>query len=275
MSDNNVIRKLQNAELMILKDIADICNKNKLKYYLIGGTLLGAVRHKGFIPWDDDIDLVMFRNDYDELFRLLTEKYNEKYFVQRFETDRNYTRYIMKIRLNGTKHIEDRVSGVEMNHGIYIDIFPIDYLKNSGMCTHIRGGALRTLFAIKNIKHVKTGYNGIKGIVSKIVLPFIKLIPDSFINTMFDKICTMDNHKECSYVTNFASHFKWKKQMYPTEYFGEGTELLFEDAYFCVPNQYEKILTRLYGDYMQLPPKEKRTAHNIVEVDFGKYNELV
>lgn len=274
MQNQDVIRKLQKAELMVLKDVAMICEDNGLKYYLIGGTLLGAIRHQGFIPWDDDIDIVMFRDDYDKLFDIMNRDYRDKYFVQRFETDPNYSRYIMKIRLNGTKHVENRVSDVAMNHGIYIDIFPIDYLKNAGLVTHIRGGVLRALFAYKNVKHSQNRYTGIKRIASYPVLLLTKIIPEKIINKWFDDVCVVDNKKNCSYVTNFASHFKWKKQMYPREYFDDGVYLNFEGTQFKAPKEYIKILERLYGDYMKLPPENKRVAHNIVEVDFGPYSDL-
>lgn len=274
MNNTEIIRKLQRAELMILKDVADICETNKLKYYLIGGTLLGAVRHHGFIPWDDDIDIVMFREDYDKLFDIMMQHYQEKYFVQRFETDPNYSRYIMKIRLNGTKHVEERISDVKMNHGIYIDIFPIDYLYNAGIITHIRGGILRALFAYKNVKHSQSHYSGLKSIASYPVKLITHIIPEPLVNRLFDKVCVRDNNRKCDYVTNFASHFKWKRQMYPINYFGEGKELEFEGLLFRAPNEYNKILERLYGDYMKLPPEDKRIAHNIVEVDFGPYSNL-
>ena len=101
------LRKLQLIETSIVADVDAICEKYNLQYYMIGGTLLGAVRHKGFIPWDDDIDLVMYRDDYNRLINIIQTEYSEKYFVQTFETDPYYTRYIAKIRLNGTTMLEE------------------------------------------------------------------------------------------------------------------------------------------------------------------------
>lgn len=137
----------------------------------------------------------------------------------------------------------------------------------------MRGWCLRLLFAYKNIKHSRSRYRGFKGVASYPAYLITKLIPETTVNKWFDKVCTIDNSKKCNYVTNFASHFKWKKQMYTMDYFGEGKELDFEGLKFRVPNEYTKILERLYGDYMKLPPEDKRVAHNIVEVDFGPYTD--
>lgn len=275
MDNTLVVRKLQKAELMILCDVDKVCRDNGLKYYMIGGTLLGAVRHKGFIPWDDDIDLVMFRKDYDKLCDLFMRDFSDKYFVQKFETDLHYTRYIMKIRLQGTKHIEQGVSDIQMNHGIYIDIFPMDYLKNDGVITHIRGWVFRALLAIKNVKHRTNHFAGVKKVLSKIGAILLFVVPDKLINCLFRIVCEADNKNDCKYITNFASHFKWKKQMYPISYFGDGVELPFEGHMFPAPKEYEKILERLYGNYMELPPENKRVSHNIVEIDFGDYEKVL
>lgn len=275
MNDSEMTRNLQKIELLILKDVAEICEKNCLKYYLIGGTLLGAVRHQGFIPWDDDIDIAMLREDYKKLFSIMRESYSDKYFVQTFETEPNYTRYIMKIRLNGTKHVEEGVSDVGINHGIYMDIFPIDNLEGDTVLSHFRGGLFRTLLAYKNIKHRANHYHGYKRLLSFVGKFFTYLIPERLINKLFVVVCERDNNKECNYLTNFASRFKWKKQMYPKEYFGEGVYLDFEGMKFRAPIEYKKILERLFGDYMKLPPKEKQTAHHIIEVDFGEYKKYL
>ncbi len=273
----NENRKLQLIQTKIVADIDEICKQKKLKYYMIGGTLLGAVRHKGFIPWDDDIDLVMYRDDYNKLINyIITDsKYSEKYFVQTFKTDKYYTRYIAKIRLNNTTLIESYLEKSQSNNGIYIDIFPLDYSKrNNSLGLKFRGYIIRWLFAYKTLR------NGINITNSK-TKKFIRfcfrwitfLIPQKFVNWLFDYVCTKDNKKDCKYTTNFASHFKWKKQMFLNEVYGEGKKLEFEGYLFNAPNNYEEILKRLYGNnYMELPPKDKQITHKIIKLDFGPYN---
>ena len=268
-------RKLQMVQISIVEDIDRICHENGLTYYMIGGTLLGAVRHNGFIPWDDDIDLVMYRSDYNKLINILQREYSEKYFVQTFYTDKQYTRYIAKIRLNGTKMVESYLEKNKAHSGIYVDIFPLDHTrKDDGLALKLRGKIVRYLFAYKSVKHdslVKK--SGIKYFFSRIIKWFTYLIPDVFINKLFDYVCSKDNSKKCDFTTNFASHFKWKKQMFRNEIFGEGCKLEFEGHMFNAPSEYLTILRRLYGEnFMQLPPEEKRETHNIVELDLGNYN---
>ena len=147
-------RKLQLIQVSIVEDIDRICRDNGLKYYIIGGTLLGAVRHKGFIPWDDDIDLVMYRDDYNKFISIIQSEYSEKYFLQNFYTDKHYTRYIAKVRLNGTHLTESYLDNSKSHDGIYVDIFPLDYTKkNDGFYLKLRGDIVRCLFAYKTIKN--------------------------------------------------------------------------------------------------------------------------
>ncbi len=270
----NDYRKLQLVQVSIVEDIDRICRENGLTYYMIGGTLLGAVRHKGFIPWDDDIDLVMYREDYDALISILQKKHSEKYFVQTFNTDKHYTRYIAKIRLNGTKMVESYLENTKAHSGIYVDIFPLDQTKkDDGLGLKLRGKIVRCLFAYKSVKHdAVVKKSGIKYLFSRILKWTTYIIPDSFINKLFDYVCSKDNSKNCKYTTNFASHFKWKKQMFKNEVFGEGCKLEFEGHMFNAPNEYLTILERLYGkNYMDIPSEEKRETHNIIELDFGNY----
>ena len=269
------LRKLQLIETSIVADIDAICEKYKLRYYIIGGTLLGAVRHKGFIPWDDDIDLVMYREDYNRLIEIVQAEYSEKYFVQTFETDPYYTRYIAKIRLKGTTMLEECQQKSKAHAEIYIDIFPLDHVKKSdGLELKLRGVLLRWLFAYKTVRnHAQSSKSGFKLAVGKIFRWCTFIIPNSFVNRLFNFVCEKDNgYRDCPYTTNFASHFKWKTQMFPNEVYGEGVRLEFEGHMFAAPKEYELIFERLYGkNYMELPPENKRAAHSIVKLDLGKY----
>lgn len=272
------LRKLQRLQTQIVVDIDKICMENDLKYYIIGGTLLGAVRHKGFIPWDDDIDLVMYRKDYNRLINIIQEKFSKKYFVQTFYTDKYYTRYVAKIRLNNTVLVESYLKKSNSHNGIYIDIFPLDYVqKTDSLDLRLRGGIIRWLFAYKSVKHdAQVSGSKMKRFLGRAFRWGTYLIPEKLINRLFDYVCTKDNKKTCKYTTNFASHFKWKKQLFENEVYGEGVRLEFEGNMFNAPIGYLKILERLYGtDYMAMPPKDKQVTHQIVKLDFGPYDCLI
>lgn len=275
----NDLRKLQLAELYMLKDIANICEANGIKYYITAGTLLGAVRHKGFIPWDDDLDITMYRKDLQKLTSLLRSEYKEKYFVQSFDTDKNYTRYITKIRLNGTKQVEEIYENDDINHGIYIDIFPLDHTtKSGGIGLAIRGKILRLLFAYKTTKHTKSWKTSkFKQIVINILKPITYLIPDSLINKAFDYCCSKTDVEGAKYTTSFASHYLWNKQMFPNEVYGEGVKIVFEDGKFIAPTKYLILLEQLYGpNYMDIPDEHLRdSGHILQKIDLGEYDKII
>lgn len=273
-----MLRKLQLTQLIILKDIAQICKENNLRYYLGGGTLLGAIRHGGFIPWDDDIDIVMYRDDLERLESILLDNYNEKYFVQNFETDNKYTRYITKVRLNGTRQVSKGLENVQMHKGIYLDIFPLDRVQSSdSLGLRLRGKIIRYLFAYKTLRFIPDkNTTPEKKFLIKILHPISHLIPDKIINWFFDFICTMSENEKCKFTTNFASGYGWKRQLVENSVYGKGVYKRFEDGEYLVPFNYDKLLTQLYGDYMQIPPLEKRkSGHIIVDIDIGKYEKEI
>lgn len=272
------MNKLQKIQLMILKDVDKVCKENGIKYYLVGGTLLGAVRHKGFIPWDDDLDIAMYREDYVKFKALMSEFDSEKYFIQNFDTDNNYIRYITKVRLNGTKQVERQVDSTEIHHGIYIDVFPLDRVdKKNGVDLKLRGKLLKYLYLFKvaYINNPKSNDRKIKKIIKKYLQLLSKLIPPRLINNMYDYLCTKTNKKNCKYTTSFASGYGWKKQLFPNEYYGDGLFLEFEGNFFRVPERYDLILESLFGNYMELPPVSRRNSgHDLVEIDYGIYQNI-
>lgn len=273
-------RKLQLAQLYIMSEVAKICEENNIRYYLCGGSLLGAIRHNGFIPWDDDLDITMYREDLNKLTAILREKHSDVFFVQDFKSDKNYTRYITKIRLNGTFQVEEHYKSDEIHQGIYIDIFPLDHVtKTDGLGLKFRGKLLRYLFAFKSAKCTNDLLTTeTKKTVIKILKPFTKLIPDRFVNGLFNWVCTATDKPGAKYTTSFASHYRWKKQLVENSVYGDGVMHKFENCEFRIPSEYETLLLQIFGKkYMELPPEEKRNSgHILVKIDLGKYeNEIL
>jgi lipopolysaccharide cholinephosphotransferase len=273
--ENVTLDKVKHLELKILKYVDEICSKNNIKYYLIGGTLLGAIRHRGFIPWDDDIDIVMFREDYNKFIEL-TNNRSDVYFIQNFMTDSSYTRYITKIRLNGTSFVEKGVKDLSMHHGIFIDIFPLDkIIPHNEKQIENQIKLAQKFIRLQQIKAGKVkGRGNLRTKRNKLVQLLLKIIPSKMIGKIIDRIYGMQNNKPTQYVTNFSSQYGWRKQTFPIDVYGEGTYLEFEGHQFMAPAKWEVILKSLYGDYMKLPPEEKRNSgHDVVHIDLGKYAE--
>lgn len=272
--NQQMLQKVKELELEILKYIDRLCKENGLNYYLIGGTLLGAIRHKGFIPWDDDIDIVMFRSDYNKFIEIAKKNNQSRYFVQNYATDPNYTRYITKVRLNETRFVEKLVADLEMHHGIFVDIFPLDKIQtDKHSIIDLRVKMAAKIIRIQNIKAgLVSGSSNGKTVRNKIINTLVSKVPSKVFSILLDAIYGCSNHKNTNFVTNFSSQYGWRRQTFPIETYGNGVPIEFEGEQFIAPSNWERILESLYGDYMKLPPVGKRNSgHDIIEIDLGPY----
>ena len=174
------LRLIQEIELDILLEFDRICKKHGLKYQLYSGTLIGAVRHEGFIPWDDDIDVAMPRADYDKFIELKDELADD-YFFQSYETDPQYINRFGKIRKNGTVFMEKLVQELDMHHGIYIDVFPFDNIKPHSFSGKLQLFILRKLdsFFKYRLKERQSSLSGFKKTSAKFKYKLIKILPIS------------------------------------------------------------------------------------------------
>ncbi len=256
------LEKLKKIELDMLINFVEVCNKLKLKYYLLGGTLLGAVRHKGFIPWDDDIDIGMPRKDYDIFMCKGQELLRENLFLQNIDTDKEYYLNFAKIRNSETTFVESSYRHHRINHGVYIDIFPLDYFPDDENQRKVfrRKNSMYNLriaaeFYLPNTKTVKFK---IATLLLKIVFPTAMKISRKR-ERLFKSV------EKSSYLANYCGAWG-AREIVPKDWYGEGTELCFEGIKVTAPKEYDKWLTQVYGDYMQLPPVEKQKGHHFVEV---------
>lgn len=259
--DKEKINQLKKIEVEMLKAFINICETLNLKYYLLGGTLLGAIRHKGFIPWDDDIDVGMPREDYEIFLEKAQSLLPENYFVQTCFTDTEFPANFCKIRNSDTTFIETSVKNCKMNHGVFIDIFPLDW--------HVDSFFKLKLFNVKNrlykIAIVKSFY------LPKKIKSFKKLIVN--IINFFIPVKTalkkrdilLKSNKGKTHLANYCG--AWGiKEIVPFEWYGEGVDVEFEGLKLKAPKEYDKWLTQVYGNYMELPPIEKRITHHYTEV---------
>ena len=266
--DLNILKRV---ELEMLKEFIRICKKHNLRYYLLGGSCLGAVRHKGFIPWDDDIDVGMPRSDYDIFMEIAQSELPNHLFLQNYNTDPQCPYVFAKLRNSSTTYIEKSVENFEINHGIYIDIFPLDGF------TENKWKRKKFFFKNKIYKYriAKTfNYEKFakkKNIFKRIISAFFDCIISIYYRNLSKTIKKQDKlHRLfCFEKSNLVANHSgaWgKKEIVLKEYFGEGIYAIFEGIEVCLPKNYDKYLTSLYGDYMTPPPPEKRIGHHYYKV---------
>lgn len=268
MSENNETKKLQEIILDIAKEVKHICQKHNIKYFIGGGTLLGAVRHKGFIPWDDDFDFVMIRSEYERFIEACnTELDKEKYFLQNEDTEEYYCFAFTKIQLKGTEIQEDFSINVPVQHGIFVDIFPYDNLPDDPIEMK---KMLKINHLLKNLMWVKCGYGtkSNKKRLSYWVLRFFSIfLSRKQIRSMRYKLLTKYNNK----LTKLCFPSDYPNVIQPSERFENSCDYCFENTVFPGFKDAYDYLSSLYGDYMVLPPEEKRVVHSEYKVNFGKY----
>lgn len=252
-----LLEKLHNVELEILKVFIDVCDKLNLEYFAVYGTALGAVRHQGFIPWDDDIDVAMMRKDFTRFVKEAPALLPAGYTLQFRDTDPDYYVLHAKLKKDNSTFLEPGWENKKnSHHGIFIDIFPWDYFPTNGL----KG----LIFKVKkkyyqNIVNINPNVNywkakGLKNKAYAILKPFVKIIyrNQSDIARHFDNV--LENLPPQPMVGSHGS----KTVCYPKECFNGTTLLPFENIQIKVPTGIHEYLTTCYGDYMQLPPLEQR-----------------
>lgn len=266
MSENH-IKNLQKVELEILLEVNRICKKHNIRYFLVAGTLLGAIRHKGFIPWDDDIDICIPIEDYRKFCKVTKKELNKKYFLQNHTTD--FTgMWFSKIRKNDTTAIEIGLESKLHHQGIWIDVFPLIGVKDDK--EWIKNLKSKVLPA-KKLINKKIGImddmdkNPILKILNYLIpMKILRLIVSSIYRVSFKSPYVF---KHCYYLWASASI----SPMFESEWFSESCEVEFEGHMLPAPKEWDKYLTTEYGDYMTPPPPEKRNGgcHIISIVDIN------
>lgn len=266
------LKKLQSTILIISDEIKRICLKNNIPYSVDGGSLIGAVRHKGFIPWDDDFDVDMTRENYERFIAACERDLGDKFTLQTWENDKEYPKGFCKVLLNGTKVLEKETVHTRYKKGIYVDIFPWDYVPDNILLEKLQQ------FEVYFYKKVMQMHGSVdvphnSGNAKRLVFGVLTLISkfyshDSLVEK-YSRALTRYNSGE--YVACMVGVYGYKKTKVKSSVFDELIELPFEDRMYSAVKDFDYMLTNIYGDYMKLPPVEKRRIHDFIELDFGPY----
>jgi len=269
MYNENELNKLHQVELEILNEFVRICDKNNLIYYMVGGTFLGAVRHKGFIPWDDDVDVGMPRADYEKFITLAKEQLSEKYFLDCFQTNEKYYLPYAKIKKNGTVFDEEIIHHLDNHKGIFIDVFPFDNVPKNNLELKIRAIIALSItdtvaykYKIKKLKQMK------HPIISFLLCVFTR----KHLMKIQKKVVTYCHDDNSKYMCDIGAGYGYRKELILREEMLPTRKMKFENRSYCVPKT-DVHLRKLYGDYLKLPPKEKRKTHSPLRIIFGDINE--
>ena len=276
--DGDQIKRLQNELLAIFIDIKNVCDEYNIQYMMSGGSLLGTVRHKGFSPWDDDIDIMMLRSEYEKFRHVFNITCSDKYILTEPLSDKKYLYKMPKIYKKGTKYVEIQNAGIHAFDMLFIDVFIIENIPDSKFLQKIKGRIYDFAYkgasvcidylypspAIEDKIKMSQELAKYYGFRKKIGFFFSKMGGIYF----YLKICEkLAQTKKKSKYLGIPSGISYEREIFPCEVFTELTMGKFCGYEVKIPADYDRYLTNLYGDYMEIPPIEKREFHIAYKIE--------
>lgn len=260
------LKEIQAVQLQILLEVKEICEKHGIRFFLIGGSALGAVRHQGFIPWDEDIDIGILREDYNRFIKIAPKELSDKLFLQTNVTDPKYPTLYAKVRANGTTYIEKESQFLkdEMHQGIFIDVFPLDYVSNNRIVEKIHFRVMHFFISIASSQAKNFPSNFLKRSIKKFYSSlFLYIFGKKNLEKIAEKVASLYSEIKTDKITNFYGRHR-EKETVPSKVFEKAEYLKFEDSTMPVPHLWDYYLKNLYGNYMEIPPDDEKYVHNLV-----------
>ena len=271
LEDNYGFIKLQNKILEIMAYVDKLCRENNIDYCLMGGSALGAKRHGGFIPWDDDLDIFMTPDNYDKFVEVFNKRNDKEYYLQQWGLTEGMVT-ISKVRLNNTTYIESSLKDWDIHQGIYIDIFilhtcPNNRISQLHQCFWAKYAIMKGLAVRK--------YDRRGGFIGA-VLAMMRAMPDKFLLKYALKQVYKYRNKNTNYYCNFMGKAFFKAGIYKKEWFEKTRDCDFETVTLKAPDKLEEFLTERFGDYMRIPSPERikweqHAEYWDTEMDYQEY----
>lgn len=261
------LKRLQQLEFVELQVIKKVCKQLNIEFFLYGGTLLGAYKFQGFIPWDDDVDVAFGRDDYEKFIAEAPSLLPKDFVLQNLITDSKSPYSYTKLRLKGTRCIEEYNDRLDIEQGVYIDIYPVDNIPDDKELYERQFAKIQrilSLIAIRQNGHRSLATGGMK---RKILYFGLKVLPIKYWTDKLRKEMTRYNgqetkRKSCWHYPNSKNYYEPLLPLKP---------IIFKGVEYLAPNDMEAHLRRRYGNIDVLPPVEKRIGHYIYKLDFGKF----
>lgn len=277
MNDDD-LRVLHSIQLEMAKEVKRVSELLNVNCFLIAGTLLGAKRHSGFIPWDDDMDLGMLRKDYETFLLKAPELLGKKYFLQTWHSDKHFGLPMAKIRCNGTLYCEETSKNVDIHQGISIDLFPFDAVPDDKikMLHHkSKGYLLKRMILLKSRYSFYDKTDIKKVILFKVISGLNIFFSKDFLVRIFEQHMGKYDAMVTRRITNFGGAYSYDRESLMRQWLGDFKTVSFEGVEFKAPERMEEMLVSLYGDYMKLPPVDQReNRHQLLKIDFGEENHI-
>ena len=262
---NEQLHKIHQIQIELLDEFDRICRKYNIKYIICGGTLLGAIRHKGFIPWDDDIDVRMERQHYEKFCQVCDKELDkDKFFFQSYKTDKNYPWFFSKLKYNYSRYVRVGQEHLKMNDGIFMDIFISDGLPDNFFKRNI---TLLSCYVLKKCIYSVVGSKSENNLIKRSFYKLLNRIPKQKVYTALERIAYINSKKRTRYVADYSYPPRIFKLKYTErKWLEEIVEVEFEGKNYFTTAHYHEWLTSGYGNYMQLPPENERVGHNDVSI---------